>query len=650
MKYSAHVVLLGRPVMTKSFKYLTALTLIACGCLYTLTTHASVCFIPENNCNGTSISGFDIDTEELASKCAALGYTTKKEECVNPSHNGGVCPYDNSWVICCEPKFNYSAPCVHPLTQVAKCGNRYQCACADNFKYYMASISSGSVCTNYKTNGQYPHAYTDGNYCALITSDNQGHEAGLTIYERCVCDATLYPKTDDICKQEDPNTECGGDTCVGSETGTQCSICKCQAKFTKKRNSCSFGIKRGSPICTQGGIDYVEANACCDCPSGSFPYTSASDHTAVKEYEACSIANHCEGNSSERYRAKTCQDGYKLDTTGTKCIQQGCFDSIQEYLETGKSPDWELLVPGTRPTKNKVVIADDPGYGTVKWEHLYNKKVYSGPYFASTISGSDMFTKAVKNTCKTVPTIKISSTDTTSTGQIDLTSVMLETSYWINRGGFKCTNCTLYMSSSYINEADTDLEYDSNNSVNADNMEVDAYGINIAKSGADFHAHGYDFLIGGGSFEVINFPNLGNRVDYDASTLGITSNFVPNNSVIIRGDPDRRIKFEIPGASTPSLGNLKINGGMMFNYADVFVKYAYIGPKSPNRDSTTCGTYYGYSCHNCGCYVRSFVNTYNTNWYLRDSSYDTYNVYFAPGSYLGVPAGSNSVSFDHQGG
>lgn len=100
----------------------------------------------------------------------------------------------------------------------------------------------------------------------------------------------------------------------------------------------------------------------------------------------------------------------------------------------------------------------------------------------------------------------------------------------------------------------------------------------------------------------------------------------------------------MPGGSANSLGYMQVNGGMVFNYADVYVKNAYIGPARPAADSTKCeGTSYY-------CAIRSFVNTYNTNWYLRDANNNRNNLYLASGCYIGVPSGRKDQPFDRSKG
>ena len=616
--------------MTKLYKYFAALTLIACGCLYTLTTRASVCFLPDQDCEGSQITAIDIDADELASKCAALGYTTKKEECVSPRHSGGVCPHDNKWVICCDAEYNYTAPCTHPLVQAGKCGSLYMCECADLYKYYMAPDGQTFVCRNYKTNQSHRNTYVDGNYCALTERDEDGNTSELLLYERCLCDSARFSKTDDICRQEDPNKECGGDTCDGTDNITRCSICKCLDKFSKRRSECSFGIVRNADSCVQGSTEYVEPSSCCDCPVSSYPYDSTSDRSTVKTYLACSVDKGCSGGNKDRYVATECQNGYKL--VGGKCTQSGCADAIRDYLAAGNKPEYELYQPGTKPTKANVVVAEDTGSNNVAWEHFYNKEVISGPYFASQIFGTDELTKAVKQTCTTTPTITISSysgegSGMYSTKPISFTSVGLKSSSWWNKGKFTCKNCTLDIFHFY-NESNTSLEYDPN-LPNADNTFALFTGASITDG--DFVSTGYDIEVSSLNFVVNNSrKKAGDNNDMSTWYIGTEPKF----RVLIQGTPSKRITFK---TLSPTY-RLEVLGSMAFNYADVYVGKTYIGVKDGR---TSCNG--SSSCGDCYCYFGSSINIYNTNWYLYDrETYTVNHLYTSTGSMLGVPANTSS--------
>ena len=632
--------------MKKICRYIKVSALMACVAVFASHAYASVCFLPTGDCGDSKPAQISIDTEKLKDQCNAEGYTTPRSECVFPKNPGGTCPYDNKWVICCDPEFNYTSGCVHPLKQDARCGNRYKCKCDDMFKYYMQSVNNASICTKYGTSTTYPGAYVSGNYCSLEETDEEGETTKLLLHEQCLCDLGTYPKTDQICENEEEKL-CGGSLCKGSDGVQRCTTCRCSDEFSVRESSCTYGIYKNSKVCIQSGERYVKQNACCSCPDAEFPYESVPDSATVKRYASCASTYSCTGGrSGSVYKALECQDGYKL-TAGNRCVEVGCADAIEDYIDAGLDNTVSLYKPGvssTDKTKNKIIVADDTGYGA-RWSDFYGKEVMSGAYYASKLKGADLLTKTVKKRCTQVPTITISG-DMTSTGSLNFTSVNLVSgSSWWNKGGFTCTNCSMDIFA-YHNEADTDLRYDESNTVNADNMIAEFYGIEIKTSGADFRSHGYDISVGNGNFELKNFPT--SNVDMTgAATLGVTSNFVPNNSVVISGDASRRIKFEMPGGSSYNLGYMKINGGMVFNYADVYVKNAYIGPKSPQGDNTKCSNS---RCTNCNCYLRSFINTYNTNWYLHDDNNNRYTMYLGPGSYIGVPSGNTTDPFNRNVG
>jgi len=195
--------------MTKSFKYLTALTLIACGCFWAVSASANVCFLPRGNCADSEVAGVDVDIDDLASKCAAEGYVIKKNACMSPQKIGAYCPYDNNWVMCCTP--DYTLQCESTNIVVDRCGTLVKCGCAEEYDYTETSTS----CIRYSNGAEYQNSRGDydNGICYLPTYfGNQLNTVPL--YKGCICDGTTYPRTDEICTSR--NMVGGGNMCQDS--------------------------------------------------------------------------------------------------------------------------------------------------------------------------------------------------------------------------------------------------------------------------------------------------------------------------------------------------------------------------------------------------------------------------------------------------
>ncbi len=338
--------------MTKSFKYLTALTLIACGCFWAISANANVCFLPRGNCADSEVAGADVDVDDLASKCAADGYIVAKSACVSPQKIGAFCPYDNNWVMCCTP--DYTLQCESTNIVVDICGTLVKCGCAEEYDYN----ENNTGCARYSTGTEYQNSQGDydNGICYLPTYVNNQLNT-VPLYTGCICDDTVYPRTDSICAAR--NMVGGGTMCQDSNGKKHYTKCLCTSTILK--SSCTYGVPPTAQICTsEEGVQYT--SACCSCSSSTYPYTEIPPE--VDTYTACRAAQGCIGGSSNRYKAETCKPGYEV--RNGKCEQVSCLNALKTYLKYNPNTAYGLLTSsgvvdadGNTSNATKAIVADD---------------------------------------------------------------------------------------------------------------------------------------------------------------------------------------------------------------------------------------------------------------------------------------------------
>ena len=333
--------------MTKSFKYLAALMLIACGCFLASKSYASVCFLPDENCEGSHATGVDINLDDLASKCASAGYNVTATSCLSQNKQiGDYCPFDNKWVICCGAE--YTRKCDNTNIVVDRCGTLVKCGCPDEFNYF----EDGEDCRRYNPRGE---ALTnskgdyDSGICYLRQYNEDASGTGsistLALYKACLCNPVVYPRSEEYCSRT--NMIGGGDLCVDSNGNERYTKCVCPTRFdTLKVGGCRYGVQDGAETCTaEDGITYIQSTSCCDCDSSVYPYDSLADVQAVASTYTKCPSSSCSGGWLERYKADTCKPGYTK--SGNRCVEQGCTEAIKEYLQENpvKATMYGILTP-----------------------------------------------------------------------------------------------------------------------------------------------------------------------------------------------------------------------------------------------------------------------------------------------------------------
>lgn len=309
--------------MKKSYKYLMAALLVGCCCFWSLSTNASVCFLPSGECGDGSVNPDDIipDANELEQKCKEAGYTVKRTECVTPKHIGDYCPYDNNWVLCCDAE--YTSQCDSTNIILDRCGNLLKCGCPDEFDYY----ESGDNCTRLSNGTSYENAR--GDYANGICYFRQYKNDALvttSLYKGCLCNPVTYPRTVEICQAK--GMKAGGIRCQDAPDGDE-HFTKCECNETILKTTCSYGVPGGATTCTdEDGLQYV--SDCCQCDATTYPYTELPSE--VVNYVKCRTEKGCTGGNSERYRATSCKSGYTV--VNGKCTKETCSGAIKELLKT----------------------------------------------------------------------------------------------------------------------------------------------------------------------------------------------------------------------------------------------------------------------------------------------------------------------------
>ena len=492
-----------------------------------------------------------------------------------------------------------------------KCGNKFKCRCdSDKYPYKQ---QSATVCKNTVTGQSYDNSIASGASC-VYTGFVNGQTSINAYFTECLCDRGLYPKTEEECSKD--GSSVSNKSCVDSNGNTYYTACICGDEFKVIASECKYGININEPMCQQG--DVLKAKKCCDCNINTYPYGDIEDvegsSSPVASYASCEKEKGCTRGS--RYRATSCKIGYKV--VGGECVPKECDEILTDYIKDKGIKDYALYETGKTPSAEKVIIAKDTGYGA-EWKNFYNKKVISAVVYANTIYGSDSLTKLVKQQCTKTPRIEIRG-EMNSTSPLDFKSVFLKSSSWWNKGGFTCTNCSLDIFMLY-NESKAELKYDAS-LPNADNVYAKLTGAEIKNQ---FISTGYSYELGSLGTKIRNSARRSGGTSVDQ---GNDSLFRFQHKIIIQGTPSKRISVK---TLSPSY-YLSVIGGMMFNYADVYIGKTYIGFSS---NYTSDSAYYH----------RSAINIYNTNWYMFErDKWQSNEVYLSTGSFLGVPRSGGRYS------
>ena len=586
--------------------------LSACLCLLCAApASAKVCFVGEENCTGGGSFDDYKDPSEDGSLCTREGYTSKTScQADMTKYIAGYCPYNSNYVMCCGREYSYDA-CVYPLIADGKCGNKFKCRCdSDKYPYKQ---QSATVCKNTVTGQNYDNSIASGASC-VYTGFANGQTSINAYFTECLCDRGLYPKTEEECSKD--GSSVSNKSCVDSNGNTYYTACICGDEFKVIASECKYGININEPMCQQG--DVLKAKKCCDCNINTYPYGDIEDvdgsSSPVASYASCEKEKGCTRGS--RYRATSCKLGYKV--VSGECVPKECDEILTDYIKDKGIKDYVLYETGKTPSAEKVIIAKDTGYGA-EWKNFYNKKVISAMVYANTIYGSDSLTKLVKQQCTKTPRIEIRG-EMNSTSPLDFTSVFLKSSSWWNKGGFTCTNCSLDIFMLY-NESKAELKYDAR-LPNADNVYAKLTGAEIKNP---FVSTGYSYELGSLGTKIRNSARRSGGTSVDQ---GNDSLFRFQHKIIIQGTPSKRISVK---TLSPSY-YLSVIGGMMFNYADVYIGKTYIGFSS---NYTSDSAYYH----------RSAINIYNTNWYMFErDKWQSNDVYLSTGSFLGVPQSGGRYS------
>ena len=253
-----------------------------CGALFCTQVNAKVCFVGDPDCaQGAEFEEYT--PPETNTLCEQEGYSKKASDCLAEGRNiGAVCPYDASYVKCCDPEFAYQT-CVFPLENVsnngviAKCGNLYKCQCAEEYKTPADwAKEASSACQ------------PGGGVCILSTDTT-------VRYNKCICDVNYFPYEGTSC----PNDMILVESCKDSDGNSRVS-CQCPSGY----RTCTFGGAPGAKSCKQGGL--ILYNSC----------KSAEDECENAGYFKDCYTQTCyhDTNSTEKVKRTyptSCEDSYE---------------------------------------------------------------------------------------------------------------------------------------------------------------------------------------------------------------------------------------------------------------------------------------------------------------------------------------------------
>ena len=531
--------------------------LLACGCLWSAgNVSAKVCFVGDSDCAGGADfgDGYTDDSEDLCKdvKDANGKLMYQKAPCAPKSHVSAVCPYNAAYVQCCGDSYAYST-CPYPLESVGRCGNSYKCACPKE-KFPYASCPSPTI--------------PGGINCLQIDDDSKTTSIH---YEKCVCDPGLYPyKQNSDCDDNqivDPKR-----TCTDTDGGTFYYRCKCPDSWSTCASMDGQGAI-GARKCYSDGNTYH--SQCCECPS---PFERSMNDPYATDYEYCPCNNNFR-------KASGCKFGYKVDNG--RCIEMTCGDALKALFDSSSAYSSYGLYTGNALSQKTLIVGDD--VSSASWSHFSGKTVMSGAAFVKKLNGSNNYIKNVQEKCtNSIPTIQFTYSNSNITGTQNFTSVILKytSSLW-NKGSFTCTNCGIEFWKLYNTDsgATVNLAYNSN-MPNADNMYVNATGIEISKP---YRSVGYNYQVGSLGTKITNYGGNGAHVIMFEGKSN-------SNRMAFNGD------------------YLTVNGLAAMKYANVRVGQTCIGTNCSYGSSS--GVYF-----NPGdvCNTSSTLSLYYTNYYLYEA-------------------------------
>ena len=205
-----------------------------CGALFCTQVNAKVCFVGDPDC--TQGAEFEEYTPPATDNlCTQEGYTSKATECNNI---GAVCPYDASYVRCCEARFAYQA-CIYPLEYiengdtVEKCGKLYACKCPEEYNI-TAEEAKNNNC--------------DPLGVCMVNEDGTGDKI---YYKTCDCNRTIYTDVSSCKNNQDESASCTDDT------GATYKKCYCDRSTAKYPHAaCEYGSKGAVCVDSNSNREY----------------------------------------------------------------------------------------------------------------------------------------------------------------------------------------------------------------------------------------------------------------------------------------------------------------------------------------------------------------------------------------------------------
>ncbi|MDR1694119.1 MAG: hypothetical protein LBR70_02880 [Lactobacillaceae bacterium] len=454
------------------------------------------------------------------------------------------------------------------------------CVCdTDKYKWDAANCTNNQTLSGKICEGKYDTCKCDAKYrYTSVTCPSPKERKGATCreqgdsenrYDECVCPSTY----DKAC----PAPQTG----VGTACDGKYQSCACPAAW----GTCSqMGPGVGSTKCESNSVTYY--STCCTCDSYE---QYLSDANATK-YE------NCQCNDTYR-RASECAAGWKVNQSTGRCVPMTCGESIDALFaaDTAKKFNAYGVYKGAAlSAKTTLIIGDDVTNGNTS--HFINKTVTSGVNFAKQLSASIPMENAVKTKCTVTPTVKV--TTSGYSGAININSVKLTATTLTTYSTFKCTNCTIDVST-WNSYGVTHLLY-SASLPNNTGLKVNFTSALTIDS--DFASLGYDFT----------------------STSGTMS--IWGGSVVIAGRDSNNY-------GTARVSKISVRGTAGFQYYNIHATNSYIG----------------LSAANSGAVWKTVVSLYDSTWWLAEgTNYNRY-MYFGATSVMGNTStgGGNTGSNAH---
>ncbi len=224
----------------------------------------------------------------------------------NGIHYKCSCPAEYKFSSSTLANGTCSAPCSVTLARAPEEYYRYACTCNTGYVMNAAGTACEKDCTGYNNT-----SCPEGANCEQCTA------GGVKKYKITSC-------------KETEGWEVGSTYRLTGEIAT-CKAKKCPTDFSTNTTGCSVD---GYTLTTNGKSGGKPCGKCVcgnlntSCTATNYPFSTP---PANANYDTCSTG--CGSEKVTRYKLTSCKNSYKLNDTGTACVEQTCQE-IQSYYST----------------------------------------------------------------------------------------------------------------------------------------------------------------------------------------------------------------------------------------------------------------------------------------------------------------------------